>query len=248
MLVAAGVLPHPPVLVPGVAGQRAADLDGMRANCDLAVTRLFDSDPDLVVVLGGDDRTACHGSDVTGTLAPYGLDKTFGDGSARLPLSLTIGRWLLESHIDRAAREFRSVAWNATPTECLRLGERIADRAARVALLVLGDGSACRTERSPGFLDPDAVTYDDHVAEALRCGDTTALAALRPKTAERLLVGGRPAWQVLAGAASERSPIGELLDYSAPYGVGYFVATWLFDSAFPRSGRPEREQAETLAE
>ncbi|MGJ7906741.1 class III extradiol dioxygenase subunit B-like domain-containing protein [Actinopolyspora sp. H202] len=248
MLVAAGVFPQPPVLVPGVAGRRTADLDGTRANCALALTRLFDADPDLVVVLGGDDHTACHDSDVTGTLTPYGPDTTFGEGSTRLPLSLTIGRWLLEPHLDRAACEFNSVAWNATPAECFRLGERIADRAARVALLVLGDGSACRTERSPGFLEPDAIAYDDHIAEALRGGDTTALAALRPETAERLMVAGRPAWQVLAGAASERSPVGELLDYSAPYGVGYFVASWRFAGSSPRSGRPERDRVEISTE
>ncbi|ASU78897.1 hypothetical protein CDG81_12090 [Actinopolyspora erythraea] len=234
MLVAAGIFPHPPVLVPEAAGRRSVDLDGVRANCERAVTRLFDAGPDLLVVLGGDERTACHGSDVRGTLLPHGVDMTFGDGEARLPLSLTIGRWLLGSRAELVNTEFRSVGWDTAPADCLELGERLSGLAPRVALMVLGDGSACRTERSPGFLDPDAVPLDDHVAEALRGGDTAALAALDPEAAERLLVAGRPAWQVLAGAAEGRSPEGELLDYQAPYGVGYFVASWRFGALTDR--------------
>ncbi|NUR92722.1 MAG: hypothetical protein HOY71_52355, partial [Nonomuraea sp.] len=49
---------------------------------------------------------------------------------------------------------------------------------------------------------------------------------LDPGKAERLWVGGRPALQVLAGAAGEGRYTGGLLFDEAPYGVGYFVGVW----------------------
>ena len=43
---------------------------------------------------------------------------------------------------------------------------------------------------------------------------------------EELVVAGRAAWQVLAGAAGGRRMHGRLLCMSAPYGVTYLVASW----------------------
>ena len=226
MLVAAGVFPHPPVLVPRMAGGRAFELDGLRAACAEGVTRLLDSEPDVVVVVGGGDDTVSYPTPVAGTFAPYGLDLTVGQGAAVLPLSLTIARWLLDVHAPARAPLFESVSASAPVDDCLELGRRLAQRDRRVALMVMGDGSACRDVKAPGFLDPEAVPHDDHVARALATGDEEVLAAVDPQACERLLVSGRAAWQVLAGAARGRSVEAELLDYRAPYGVGYFVASW----------------------
>ena len=49
-LVAAAVCPHPPLLVPEVAGAAAPELDDLRAACDVAVARLLAAGlTDLVV-------------------------------------------------------------------------------------------------------------------------------------------------------------------------------------------------------
>jgi hypothetical protein len=104
VLIAAAVCPHPPLLVPEVAGAAAPALDALRAACDVAVRRLVqDRDgraADLLVVVGGAATTRAYGAAAAGSLRPYGLDLTVGSGEPILPLSLTIGRWLLGRAVD----------------------------------------------------------------------------------------------------------------------------------------------------
>ncbi|WP_329519984.1 class III extradiol dioxygenase subunit B-like domain-containing protein [Spirillospora sp. NBC_01491] len=243
MLISAAVCPHPPVLVPEAAGEAAPELDAMRAACDEAVRRLGASRPDAVVVVGGGPETRAYGGEATATLRPYGLDLVWGSGPD-LPLSLTIGHWLLTrdgtllgqgtSEVQPEGVRYQSVAFDATPDECLRLGRELAGCAPHVALLVMGDGTACLSEKAPGSLDERAAGYEDAVAQALGRADTAALAGLDPEVSRQLQVAGRAAWQVLAGAAvgANRFEAG-LLAREEPYGVGYLVASWR---------RPERGQ------
>jgi aromatic ring-opening dioxygenase LigB subunit len=221
VLTAAAVCPHPPLLVPEVACGAAPELDSLRAACAEAVRRLAAAS-DVVVVVGSGPATRDFGPDASGSLRPYGADVTIGGGPAVLPLSLTIGRWLLGA----PPAGHRAVAQDAPAESCARLGAEIAALAGRVGLLVMGDGSACRTERSPGYLDERAVGFDAEVARALAEADTDALAALDPAVAADLVAAGRAPWQVLAGAARDGRFGGELLAGEAPYGVGYFVASW----------------------
>ncbi|MFE3449199.1 hypothetical protein ACFXJ8_09710 [Nonomuraea sp. NPDC059194] len=224
MLVAAAVCPHPPLLVPALAGAAAPELDGLRAACAAAVEAMLAVEHDRLVVVGGGETTRAYGGRPAGTLRPWGVDVRVGDGEPVLPLSLTIGRWLLGDEAGARAL-FHEVASGAGTDECLRLGELlVAD--GRTALLVMGDGSACLTEKSPGYLAPAALPYNEGIAGALAEGDAGALAALVPEEAARLWVGGRAAFQVLAGAAGGTRPRAALLENAAPYGVGYFVATW----------------------
>jgi hypothetical protein len=220
VLTSAAVCPHPPMLVPEVACGAAPELDGLRAACAEAVRRLAG---DLVVVVGSGPLTRDFGTDATGGLRPYGPDITVGTGDPVLPLSLTIGRWLL----DGRSAVYRAVAGDATADSCARLGAELADLAGRVALLVMGDGSACRTERAPGYLDERAAGFDAGVARALAEADTGALAGLDPAMAAELRAAGRAPWQVLASAARDGRFTGALLADEAPYGVGYLVASWV---------------------
>ncbi|GAA4626008.1 class III extradiol dioxygenase subunit B-like domain-containing protein [Actinoallomurus vinaceus] len=231
MLISAAVCPHPPLLVPEVASGAAAELDGLRTACGEAVRRLGDTD--LLVVVGSGPRTHDFGAEAAGTLRPYGVDLTIGPGEPVLPLSLTIGRWLIG---DRAAAyrsvAFRSVAFwsvaeDASTAECLRLGAELADLAGTVALLVMGDGSACRTQAAPGYFDARAAGFDAAVATALAGADRTALTGLDAGLAAELRAAGRAPWQVLAGAAGDTPFDAELLADEAPYGVGYLVASWV---------------------
>ncbi|CAM5334171.1 putative protein OS=Streptomyces albaduncus OX=68172 GN=FHS32_006126 PE=4 SV=1 [Streptomyces griseoloalbus] len=91
----------------------------------------------------------------------------------------------------------------------------------------MGDGSACRTLKAPGYLDERAEPFDAEIARALGTADTAALRALDAGLARELKVSGRAPWQVLAGAAEGAAGLsGALLHEDAPYGVGYMVATW----------------------
>ena len=119
----------------------------------------------------------------------------------------------------------QGVASDAHPGDCAALGaELVAD--GRTTLLVLGDGSARRGPKAPGYVDDRAIGYDEHVTGALSRADAEALSALDPQLAAELMVAGRAAWQVLAGALGGRPAAGRLLHADDPFGVLYLVATW----------------------
>ncbi|MFI6294305.1 hypothetical protein ACIBEJ_22130 [Nonomuraea sp. NPDC050790] len=221
MLVAAAVCPHPPLIVPELAGAAAPELDGLRAACADAVAALRAAAPDLLLVVGGAETTQVYGPRAAGSLAPWGVDVRVGEGDPVLPLSLTIGRWLLGGEPDG----FQAVATEAGPEECRELGERLA-AGVRLALLVMADGSAKLTGKSPGYLDPAAEPYQRGLVKALAEADLAALAVLDPGEADALWAAGRAPLQVLAGAAAGAELRPELVLECAPYGVGYAVAVW----------------------
>ncbi|HEU4422989.1 MAG TPA: class III extradiol dioxygenase subunit B-like domain-containing protein [Pilimelia sp.] len=238
-LVAAAVCPHPPALVPEIAAGAAAELNDLRAACDAAVDRLLGSPADRLLVVGSDSLTREHPSPFYGSFAPWGvpLDVQLGDGMPRrylpLPLSLLVAAWLLRRRAEHPRAErpmvwsMRGIAQDADPADCVRLGESIDDPRPWAAL-VMGDGTACRGVKAPGYDDPRAQPYDDRVAEALAGADAAALRGLDPELSAQLLVAGRAPWQVLAGAAAAAGDgwRGDLTYYAAPYGVAYFVASW----------------------
>ncbi|MCX5229145.1 class III extradiol dioxygenase subunit B-like domain-containing protein [Streptomyces sp. NPDC006553] len=255
MLVAAAVCPCPPLLVPEVATGAAPELDAARAACTDVVGLLAAARPDRLYVVGPADEGA-HGvfpGGSTGSFTGFGVDLSVrlgdsvppgggpaapgggpaDDGEGRpaadrpLPASLAVGAWLLgRAAWADAPIEGLGVDPTATPDVCAGIGRGLADSAERVALLVMGDGSACRTVKAPGYLDERAAGFDAEAARALGTADAAALLALEPELAYELKAAGRAPWQVLAGAAESADLDGRLLFEDAPYGVGYFVAAW----------------------
>ena len=229
MLIAAAVCPHPPLLIPEATGAPGADaeLTRLRAACHRAVAALLAERPDLIAVVGGAPRTAGYPPAAPGGLHDYGIPFRIGrdDGAPVLPLSLTVGKWLLAGHAARPAAWW-GIASDAAPAECLHLGQELAALAPRVALLALGDGPARRVRAAPGAPDPAADRYDDQVAAALAAADPAALAALDPGADRPLEIAGRAAWQVLAGAAGDDAFAAELRYRGAPFEVSYVVASW----------------------
>jgi hypothetical protein len=230
MLIAAAVCPHPPLLVPeatGADGPGAGELRRLRAACHEAVAVLLGAAPELLVVVGGAAHAAEYPPPAGGSLRDFAVPFTVGADPV-LPLSLTIGKWLLAA----TAMESQKVAWwgiasGAATADCLNLGEKLAALAPRVALLALGDGPGRRARGVPGAADPGAERYDDEVTAALAAADPGALAALDPRHDEELFVAGRAAWQVLAGAASRGAFAADLRYAAAPFEVSYYVATWV---------------------
>jgi hypothetical protein len=231
-LVAAAVCPHPPLIVPAIASGAAAELDDLRTACDRALDVLWRSAARRVVVVGGQDRTRRHDYPFAGSFAPWGvpIDVRLGSGVpvTTLPLSLLVGAWLIGRGppAESTAWDMWGIGRAAAPADCARLLAGDPFPETPWALLVMGDGSACHGPKAPGYADPRANPYDRGVAAALAGADVEALLALDPALSAELLVAGRAPWQVLAGAASGRRWQGSLLYDAAPYGVGYFVATW----------------------
>ncbi len=316
MLVAAAVCPHPPLLIPaamgaagldgagpadagqdgagpadaGQDGAAAADaeLRGLRASCAAAVAGLLAAGPDLLVVVGGAARGAVYVGHAAGSLRDFGITVAVGSGEPVLPLSLTVGAWLLDQAGEgraaghagegraarqagegRAARQagterpagqalrahpagqpgtgparcalpcrllLRAVPTDMPPANCLRLGAELAGLAPRVALLAMGDASARKAVGVHGVADPAADSYDAEAAAALAAADTGTLARLDPALDDELMIAGRAAWQVLAGAADGAALRGRLRCAVAPYDVSYLVASWQNSAA----ARPDR--------
>ncbi|MFD5399919.1 class III extradiol dioxygenase subunit B-like domain-containing protein [Streptomyces griseorubiginosus] len=167
------------------------------------------------------------GADVAGGVDVRPRADRGEDQPRPLPTSLAVAAWLLErTGWSDAPIEGLGVGEPLEPERCIQTGREIAGRAERVALLVMGDASACRTLKAPGYLDERAAPFDAEVARALGAADVAALRALDAESAYELKASGRAPWQVLAGAAEEAGLGGSLLYEDAPYGVGYVVAAW----------------------
>lgn len=246
MIVAAAVCPCPPLLARELTGQ-AEVLPELRAACAAAVGSLTAARPDVIVVTGPGKETASWDPDSrldTAAYAPAGARGPGAGGTAVLPLSLGIGARLLDEAGYTGPRALHAIAALAAPDDCVRLGQRVARSAPRVALLAMGDGSARRSLAAPGYLDERAAPFDAAVERAVRDADLAALTALDPDLAADLMAVGRPAWQVLAGSlgaagagddlaagndpAAGGLPHGrlrtEVLYSDAPFGVAYLVA------------------------
>jgi hypothetical protein len=215
--VIAGVVscPQPPLLLPGRTGRPVAEVEELRAACRAAVAELLADGPDSVLLIGG----------VAAAEA--------GRAAEQEPVSLRIGRQLLaEAGCPEPAGSV-PVRTDAPAAECLAIGRRLAAGAEaepaadrRIGLLVLADGSARRGPKAPGYLDLRAAPFDRAVQQALTDGDPAGLAALDAELAAELLVAGRAAWQVLAGAVEGRRFQARTYYLSDPFGVWYPVVRW----------------------
>lgn len=230
-VVAAAVCPHPPLLVPELAGGAAPETDDLRAACAAAVRHLTDAGPDAVLIVGAGPDEKRYDASATGSFAGYGApDVVVGLGSPNgspltdLPLSVLVGAWILRDLDLR--KSALTVAADASPARCQDVGAEIAEVPERLALLVMGDGSARHSEHAPVHLHPRGEAFDQVAGTALGTADRSTLAALDPAIATEVAAAGRPAWQVLAAAIGSGVWRADLLYDKAPYGVGYFVATW----------------------
>lgn len=217
MILAAAVCPHPPLLVPEIAPGTAEELADLRDACAGAVSSLVAAQPERIVVIGAGDLAVDVDETAGGTLAAYGVGVRAGGGGTELPLSLTIGAWLL----DRAGWTGRRTYSTGYP-----------DIDGTVALLVMADGTNGRSEKAPGFLDERAEPYDAVIAAALAGGDPGALMALDPDLGSELGAAGVPALRTLGqmtvGQMTVNAFITTHLRYdAAPLGVGYVVADWV---------------------
>jgi hypothetical protein len=94
--------------------------------------------------------------------------------------------------------------------------------------LVVGNGSACRTEKAPGHLDERSHAFDEQVEQALRAPDPAALGAIDEALARELwadVAGLRELGGLLTGAGPAR------VEYADdPFGVQYWVMRWECES------------------
>jgi hypothetical protein len=202
-------VPGAPLLVEGLGG-RGDVLATLRATCREAVAALG---PGPVVVLGPGPEDRWY--DESAPAVPAGWRPGFGGPGKQLPAALAVGRWLA------AAADVVGAAAVADG--------RIPTVPAGAALLVVGDGSACRGPRAPLPDDPRGEPYDRAAAAALASGGPAVLGALDPVLGAAVGASGVAPWRVTAELAAPGPWRARLLAEEAPLGVAYLVATWLRD-------------------
>ena len=222
-----------PVLIPTAAHGAASELDELRVACRAAIGRSGGSDRRWHV-FGVGETSREFGPGARGSLAGLGVpvEVALGQdrpGPAELPLSLTVGAWLLD---DALGEHTTATATATTATAVTAIGSDTEGTqgwaAARDrAVLVMGDGTARRSVKAPGYLDERAAGYDEQIEQALRSGDPAALTALDPALGAELLAAGVPAWRAIAPALAGHSWDAVLHHSSDPYGVAYVVASWI---------------------
>jgi hypothetical protein len=215
--------PQPPLLVPAIAGAASYATSVLRAAVMRAVQSMLDAAPEVVVVVGDGADGVRFGPGDAGDLHGFGIDLEVPfagrvrPGGRRLPLAHTLGAWLLDQAGHTGSR------LGVGPED---IADALSDLPAGTGVLAMGDGSARRSEKAPGHLDPAAAPFDAAVAAALAAGDAAALAELDPAEGERLLAAGVPVWRGVGAALRGRPVVGQLCYADAPFGVGYLVAEW----------------------
>ncbi|BBX87778.1 class III extradiol ring-cleavage dioxygenase family protein [Mycolicibacterium aubagnense] len=225
MLSAISIVPSAPVLVPELTSGAAAELADLTAAVQCAAKVL----PSRWVAVGVGPQDGQVRSDAVGTFAGYGADVrvTFAPdmtGEVRpLPLCALIAGWLRGTANPEATVDMRVYADDLAAEVAVELGRVLRDELDTapdpVGVLVVADGANTLTTAAPGGFDPDSVARQAQWDDALATGDIAALARLSG-------VLGRVGYQVLAGLAGSDPKATELYR-GAPYGVGYFVGTWI---------------------
>lgn len=227
MLAAIALTPTAPVLVSDLAGSAAAEVAEVREAAVAAAATL----PQRWIAVGVGLVDERIGPDTRGTFAGYGVDVPValspeaGPRVTALPLCALFGAWLRGQANPRAMVEVRVCAADLDAAAAADLGRslrvEIDEMGEPIGVLVLADGATTLSPSAPGGYDPDAEAVQSALDDALAAADVAALGRLPD------WIAGRVAYQVLAGLAETGPWAATELARSAPYGVGYFVGTWV---------------------
>jgi hypothetical protein len=215
MIIAAALCPSPPLLVRELTGADPVAAD-LREACAAAVGALLTARPEVIVVVGTGPQTNRWPAEGRLNVAAFGgqtLPARPGQGSA----------------IPSAAA--------STPTPAAPAAETATPPAGAVPRSV---GLGAYLLDQAGYTGPrelHSVSQDESPADCLRLGKEigatdaragplveVARGAVDPGLARELMATGRPAWQVLAGAADGAALRADVMYADDPFGVMYLVA------------------------
>lgn len=140
---------------------------------------------------------------------------------------------LVDPVADARAAAVAAVRWLGPEVEVIadEQGERVAmalleaagvRRGGAAAYLVVGNGSAKRSEKAPGHLDERSFGFDDALREALVAGDLSSVDLSLADELWASVDGIRRAADVIAAVGGPAT-----VDYDDdPYGVQYWVMRW----------------------
>ncbi|MCV7379716.1 hypothetical protein BST11_12625 [Mycobacterium alsense] len=230
MLGTIAIVPSTPLLVPELAGTAAAEVADLTAAV-LAAAALLP--PRWVAVGAGRADEAFEPDGPAGTFAGFGADLRVGlspraldgaDAPVELPVCALLAAWVRGRARPEGSAQVRVYRCDHDAEAALARGRRLRAEIERlpepVGVLVVADGANTLTPAAPGGYRPDDAGVQLALDDALANGDAAALAGLPPQ------IGGRVAFQALAGLAGPGPRSAKELYRGAPYGVGYFAGVW----------------------
>lgn len=227
MIVAAALLPHPPLLLRELDGLHDSVAELRQAAHEAVRTVLHGVE--RVVVVGAADHKGPDWS-MGWPAEVRGFGTSTPSGGAAVALSVGVGLRMVEEAGWSGPVGQLELDWDEEDDSVDEVAGELCTGPDPTALVVLGDGSARRGEKAPGYLDDRAFAFDDAVAAALSEGDARGLRDLDVELASDLMVFGRTAFRLLGAVALQQDgpEQAELLLREDPFGVSYFVATWTF--------------------
>ncbi len=231
-IVGAALVPAAPVLLPALSGREQPAAAVLNASLEV-MRQLIESDPAEVIVLAEADRDGLFENS-----APWGLHRLGGmrtsdeiDATAArgepLPVPLAIGAALLGTAGWTGPAVFHALDRSISPEAAIEYGRQLSSNTVPVGLLLLGNGSACCTDKAPGSFHLGAQAFNEALTSMIRTGDQRAVARLSAEASAAQLSDIRLPLQVLAGAES-RCRLRGSIAYDEPFmGVHYICAAFL---------------------
>ena len=225
MITAVVFIPAAPLMCPDV------DVESLLADeraVSIELIAELQQDAERIIVIGAGTSTTWFEDGGIGNTRGFGgvSHYAIGTGLDELPQSLTVGASVVSA--TGWAGEVQALVIDADTTIGQRqvLAKEVVANSGdqRTLIVAVGDGSATRTEKAPGYIQPDALDFDAAVVRAIDSVDRNALMAIEQSTADRLWCRGLPTWQVVAQAIDTAH--GAVVFESSPFGVNYFVASW----------------------
>ena len=225
MITGVAFIPAAPLLCPDV------DIESLLADERAASIELvaeLQQDVDLVVIIGAGDTTTWFEQGGIGSTRSFGGSSRYpvGTGVEEFPQAITVGASVVVAAGWNGEVKALVVDSEATPALHEVISKELLAKSEhqRTLVVAVGDGTATRTEKAPGYIQPDAISFDEAINEAIGNADLASILTIEQSTADRLWCRGLPVWQVLAHACTP-SHSARILE-SAPFGVNYLVASW----------------------
>lgn len=231
-IVGAALVPAAPVLLPALSGREQSAAPVLDAALEV-IRQLIDAAPAEIIVLAEADHEG-----VFDNSAPWGLNRLGGmpacsTSNARatrgepLPVPLAIGAALLGHAGWTGPTAYHALVRTMLPETAIDSGRRLSTSTRHVGLLLLGNGSACCTDKAPGSFHRGAQAFNEALTSMIRTGDLRAVEQLSAEASAEQLSDIRLPVQLLAGADLTGRLRGSIA-YDEPFmGVHYICAAFL---------------------
>lgn len=262
-MIYACLVPHPPLIIPGVGS--GGEIPSTRRAYWQITAKLAEFRPDTVVVISphsvmcGDYIHIAPGKGASGDLGAFGapgikisalydteLAGLIGKTAGRRGIpagALGAGRPGLDHGVTvplyflKPARIVRVSISGLPLTEHYRFGMCVTEAARamkrKIAVVASGDMSHKLKDDGPYGFAPEGPEHDRLVRDGVSAGDFRALMSIDPELREKAAECGVRALAVMLGALDGMRVKSRLLSYEAPYGVGYLTADFMAEGEAP---------------